>query len=115
MNVRVQVANLSEGKHEVSSLALSSSTLRLATGYEDGSIRLWDMELYTCLVTLRYFWLTIVTSANFECTCNRVFCNSGHRSAVTCLTFDPKGMRLASGSKVRKPVKDIALVVKCVC
>ncbi|KAG5990960.1 hypothetical protein E4U52_004103 [Claviceps spartinae] len=47
-----------------------------AVGYEDGSIRLWDSKISTVLV-------------NFN----------GHKSAVTHLTFDKSGVRLASGSK----------------
>ncbi|KAG6016953.1 hypothetical protein E4U54_000034 [Claviceps lovelessii] len=47
-----------------------------AVGYEDGSIRLWDSKISTVLV-------------NFN----------GHKSAITHLTFDKSGVRLASGSK----------------
>ncbi|KAB5581005.1 WD40-repeat-containing domain protein [Coniochaeta sp. 2T2.1] len=47
-----------------------------AVGYEDGSIRLWDSKIATVIV-------------NFN----------GHKSAITILTFDKTGTRLASGSK----------------
>jgi U3 small nucleolar RNA-associated protein 12 len=47
-----------------------------AVGYEDGSIRLWDSKIATVIV-------------NFN----------GHKSAITILTFDKSGTRLASGSK----------------
>lgn len=47
-----------------------------AVGYEDGSIRLWDSKISTVIV-------------NFN----------GHKSAITHLTFDKSGVRLASGSK----------------
>ena len=47
-----------------------------AVGYEDGSIRLWDSKISTVIV-------------NFN----------GHKSAITKLSFDRSGVRLASGSK----------------
>jgi len=47
-----------------------------AVGYDNGSIRLWDSKIATVIV-------------NFN----------GHRSAVTTLSFDKSGVRLASGSK----------------
>ncbi|KAH7170747.1 WD40-repeat-containing domain protein [Dactylonectria macrodidyma] len=47
-----------------------------AVGYEDGSIRLWDSKIATVIV-------------NFN----------GHKSAITKLSFDKSGVRLASGSK----------------
>lgn len=49
---------------------------QLAVGYEDGVVRLFDLNSGECLVTF-----------------------SGHKSAVTCLAFDGDGMRLVSGSK----------------
>ena len=50
----------------------------LAAGYEDGSIRIWDLESHDCRVTF-----------------------SGHKTAVTCLDFDCNSTRLVSGSKVK--------------
>jgi U3 small nucleolar RNA-associated protein 12 len=47
-----------------------------AVGYEDGSIRLWDSKISTVIVSF-----------------------NGHKSAVTCFSFDDSGARLASGSK----------------
>ncbi|KAI5286608.1 hypothetical protein KEM54_006649, partial [Ascosphaera aggregata] len=47
-----------------------------AVGYEDGSIRLWDSRLGTVIISF-----------------------NGHKTAVTRLTFDDAGVRLASGSK----------------
>lgn len=47
-----------------------------AVGYEDGSIRLWDSKIGATIL-------------NFN----------GHRSAITVLSFDKSGARLASGSK----------------
>lgn len=44
--------------------------------YDDGSIRLWDARTGTVII-------------NFN----------GHKSAVTCLSFDKSGVRLASGSR----------------
>ncbi len=47
-----------------------------AVGYADGSVRIWDSRIST-----------IITSFN------------GHKSAITALTFDSDGVRLASGAK----------------
>jgi U3 small nucleolar RNA-associated protein 12 len=47
-----------------------------AVGYADGSIRIWDARTSTAIITF-----------------------NGHKSAVTVLTFDQTGVRLASGSK----------------
>lgn len=47
-----------------------------AVGYEDGSIRLWDSKIATIIVSF-----------------------NGHKSAITTLSFDKSGVRLASGSK----------------
>lgn len=47
----------------------------IAVGYEDGTIRLWDINTKTCTLTLR-----------------------GHRSAITALTFSNNGSTLVSGA-----------------
>ncbi|KAH7408366.1 WD40-repeat-containing domain protein [Phaeosphaeria sp. MPI-PUGE-AT-0046c] len=47
-----------------------------AVGYADGSIRIWDARTSTAIISF-----------------------NGHKSAVTTLTFDRSGVRLASGSK----------------
>lgn len=47
-----------------------------AVGYADGSIRVWDSRTATVVISF-----------------------NGHKSAVTILTFDQSGVRLASGSK----------------
>ena len=49
---------------------------RFAVGYADGSIRLWDAQTSTVLLTFH-----------------------GHQRAVTTLAFDPKALFLASGSQ----------------
>ncbi len=54
----------------------SPNNRQLAVGYEDGVVRLFDLNSGECLVTF-----------------------SGHKSAVTCLAFDTDGMRLVSGAK----------------
>lgn len=48
---------------------------RCAVGYQDGTVRLWDLKACAVLQTLQ-----------------------GHRSAVTCLCFDKAGHLMASGS-----------------
>ncbi|PSN63464.1 WD40 repeat-like protein [Corynespora cassiicola Philippines] len=47
-----------------------------AVGYADGSIRIWDSRTATVVISF-----------------------NGHKSAVTTLTFDQSGVRLASGAK----------------
>lgn len=49
---------------------------RFAVGYADGSIRIWDQNTGTALLTF-----------------------NGHQRAVTALAFDPAGVQLASGSQ----------------
>ncbi|KAF2498404.1 F-box/WD repeat-containing protein pof1 [Lophium mytilinum] len=47
-----------------------------AVGYEDGSIRIWDERTSTIIISF-----------------------NGHKSAITTLTFDASGVRLASGAR----------------
>lgn len=47
-----------------------------AVGYEDGSIRIWDSKIAVVIVSF-----------------------NGHKSAITTLSFDRSGARLASGAK----------------
>ncbi|EXJ58322.1 hypothetical protein A1O7_05747 [Cladophialophora yegresii CBS 114405] len=47
-----------------------------AVGYDDGKIRIWDARTATVIITF-----------------------NGHRTAISQLTFDQSGVRLASGSK----------------
>lgn len=67
----------SKCKYQVTCIAQSKTDPDIfAVGYEDGSIRLWDSKIATTIVTF-----------------------NGHRGAITVLTFDKSGVRLASGSK----------------
>lgn len=50
--------------------------MQIASGYADGTVRIWDSEKGTCDTTL-----------------------NGHRSAVTILRYNKLGSLLASGSK----------------
>ncbi|KAH8676711.1 WD40-repeat-containing domain protein [Tricladium varicosporioides] len=64
-------------KSQVTAIAQSKSDPDIyAVGYEDGSIRIWDSKISTIIVSF-----------------------NGHRSAITILTFDKSGVKLASGSK----------------
>ncbi|KAH8602757.1 WD40-repeat-containing domain protein [Bisporella sp. PMI_857] len=64
-------------KYQVTAIAQSITDPDIfAVGYEDGSIRLWDSKIATVIVMF-----------------------NGHRAAITILTFDKSGVRLASGSK----------------
>ncbi|CAB4425009.1 unnamed protein product [Rhizophagus irregularis] len=65
-----------DNKSEVIVIAKSPNKIDYAVGYADGSIRIWNIE-------------TSSSSIIFN----------GHRGAVTALTFDKTGTRLASGSK----------------
>ena len=67
----------SKKKIEVTCISASPADSRvLAVGYSDGSIRLWDVGTREEDVTF-----------------------TGHKTAVTCLDWDPAGLRLVSGSR----------------
>ncbi|CCH44368.1 putative WD repeat-containing protein [Wickerhamomyces ciferrii] len=61
---------------EITFVELHQDTNLLGVGYEDGSIKIWDLISGTVLI-------------NFQ----------GHKSAITLLKFDAEGTRLISGSK----------------
>ena len=64
-------------KVEVTCISASPSDSRmLAAGYSDGSIRLWDVGTREADVTF-----------------------TGHKTSVTCLSWDVAGLRLVSGSR----------------
>ena len=80
-NLRAQVsclalAPVSKSGSDTTRRLDESANDRLAVGYTDGSIRVWDWKTRSCLVTL-----------------------NGHRGSVSTLAFDPSGTRLVSGSK----------------
>lgn len=52
------------------------SKILTRTRYDDGKIRIWDARIESVVISF-----------------------NGHKSALTALTFDPTGVRLASGSK----------------
>ncbi|MFM7885832.1 MAG: WD40 repeat domain-containing protein, partial [Pseudanabaena sp.] len=64
-----------DSSNRVWAMALSPNSQHLATGGDDRSIKLWDIETGACL---------------------RIF--SGHSHPVVSLVFTPKGDRLISGS-----------------
>ena len=77
------LASLHDAPSTAEVIALVLNPLRpsvLAAGYDDGSIRLWNLK-------------EDFSGGDLIVTFN------GHKSAVTHLVFDPKGNRLASGSK----------------
>lgn len=65
-------------KNEASTVRVSPDREHVAVGYTNGVIRIFNLFTAECSITF-----------------------SGHRSAITCLKFDSKGMILASGSKVQ--------------
>lgn len=73
----VQEKTLAEKSERVSRLCVKevSGAARCGVGYQDGTVRLWDLKACNVLQTLQ-----------------------GHRSSVTCLCFDKVGHLLASGS-----------------
>ena len=68
---------LTGSKSEVSSLAKSPLTDHLAVGYFDGTIKIFCLKSGESDVTFQ-----------------------GHKSAVTALAYDAKGLRIVSGAKV---------------
>lgn len=66
-------------KHEVTFLTPSPDKQFLSVGYGDGTIKVFELGSLDLVATF-----------------------SGHRSAITCLSYDEGGHRLASGSKVSK-------------
>lgn len=68
-----KVCTLKGKNSEITSIAKSSSII--AAGFNDGSVKLWDLKTFTNEISF-----------------------SGHKSAVTCLSFDHNGTRLVSGS-----------------
>jgi WD40 repeat protein len=71
-------------KASVTRLASSPNETHIAVGYADGNVKIFD-----------------ITSTENVCTF------SGHKSAITALTFDQDGTRLASGSKVCIHILDL--------
>lgn len=61
---------------EVTAMVYNETTSIVAAGYDDGSIKVWDLMSGTVLI-------------NFQ----------GHKSAITILQFDSEGTRLVSGSR----------------
>lgn len=62
----------------VSCLMHDATYKNIAVGYGDGMIRIFNIRSGSCIVS---------------------FC--GHKSAVSCLTYDDGGLNLASGGKVQ--------------
>lgn len=63
-------------KEEITIIAYEKTNDIVATGYSDGSIRVWDLKSGTVVVSF-----------------------TGHKAAITALKFDSQGARLVSGSK----------------
>ncbi|CAJ1453167.1 unnamed protein product [Effrenium voratum] len=63
------------GNERISRLCAHEAKPLCAAGYQDGTVRLWDLKTWSVAQTLQ-----------------------GHRSSVTCFCFDKAGQVLASGS-----------------
>ena len=72
-----QCFTLKGEKQEVTRLARSPDKSHIAVGYNDGTICVFDLITGEKTITF-----------------------SGHKSAVTALKYDQKGLRLVSGGKV---------------
>ena len=73
----LKVATLAGDEHECTVLREAVSSFQLAVGYKNGSVKIFNLS-----------------SGELQATFN------GHKSSVTCLSFDENCMRLVSGSKV---------------
>jgi len=71
----IDLATLSDHKSSVLTIAFSPCGTRLASGSEDGVIRIWDLENYQSINVIK-----------------------GHKKAVNCLRFSPNGNYFASAS-----------------
>lgn len=70
------LATKQKGHLEVLLVIFNNVSFQIASGYADGSIRIWDSEKGTCETTL-----------------------NGHKGAVTTLRYNKLSSLLASGSK----------------
>jgi len=71
----IDLATLSAHDSSVLSIAFSPCSQRLASGAEDGSIRIWSLKNYQCIGVA-----------------------NTHKKAVNCIRFSPDGHTLASAS-----------------
>jgi U3 small nucleolar RNA-associated protein 12 len=72
----------------------AANSNRLAVGYLDGSLRLFDLKQKPPLVNDYSSQLSVESQAIQS---NLTF--NGHKSAITTITFDSDGVRMVSGSK----------------
>jgi WD40 repeat protein len=71
----IDMATLSENESSVLSISFSPCSKQLASGTEDGTIRIWNLDNFQCIQVLTH-----------------------HKKAVNCLRFSPNGDILASAS-----------------
>ena len=64
-------------QNEVSKIAKSPDKKHVAVGYNDGTVKIFELSSAEVVVTF-----------------------SGHKSSVEAISYDKDGMRLVSGSKV---------------
>jgi U3 small nucleolar RNA-associated protein 12 len=72
----IVVARWREGESQVTRIARNPNGVDYAVGYEDGSIRIWNIKTHTSNITFH-----------------------GHKNGISALCFDETGNRLASGGR----------------
>lgn len=75
-HTHAQAKTLRRDGSEVTCVELNPEETRVAVGYSDGVVRLWEIATATTVATF-----------------------TGHKRAVTCLRFESEGALLVSGSK----------------
>ncbi|MFB8789052.1 MAG: serine/threonine-protein kinase [Potamolinea sp.] len=117
MTKKWQYLHTFEGDSDINSVAFSPKGNILASGSNDNSICLWDLETKAELTTLTGHSNnvksvafnpdgTIFASGSDDCTvklwdlnnCQEIYTFSGHSHAVKSIAFSPNGNLLASGS-----------------
>ena len=64
-------------KEDVTAITSSPDKKHLAVGYNDGTVKIYDLSSGECMITF-----------------------SGHKTGISALNYDCDGMRLVSGSRV---------------
>jgi WD40 repeat protein len=113
-----EIACLRGHEDTVTSLSFSHDGRRLASGSDDGKVRIWDVESGTCLFIQRAYGNTmytvglspkgdlVVSGFGIDGSISlwdvqsgsEISSVNGHDSIVNCVNFSPDGSRIVSGS-----------------